>query len=124
MVCEKIISSACYGSDQLPVYWLTPVPELPKNAPRWLARKYLLTGSTELTMSRAKHDERNNFVKTAFNEAAVQSPNIHFVEVDKVICDQDRCYGSIDGMSLYYDEHHLSERGNKLLVDTFRRLFN
>ena len=60
---EDIVTSACYWSAKRTVYWLTPYPELPKDAPRWLARKILLTGQAELTISRAEYDSRNQFVK-------------------------------------------------------------
>jgi len=30
----------------------------------------------------------------------------------------------IKGLPLYYDDHHLSERGNKLLVPMFREVFD
>ena len=38
------------------------------------------------------------------------------------LCDDEYCYGSKDGRLLYFDDNHLSEYGNKLLVPMFERL--
>ena len=123
-VRERIISSACYWSEQRKVYWLTPVPELPKDAARWVARMYLINGPTEITISRVEYNARNDFVLSSLTEAASQCPNFQLIESVDIFCDEERCYGSQDGMPLYYDYHHLSERGNKLLVETFLRELN
>lgn len=118
-VRSNMIVFACSLSRNRPVYWLTPFPELPKDAPRWLARKVLLTGGAELSISRAEYEERNRFVKTLLAEAEAQCPNFRVIDVAPVFCDDARCYGSKDGMPLFYDEHHVSERGNRLLIPLF-----
>lgn len=118
-VRSNMIVFACSLSRNRPVYWLTPFPELPKDAPRWLARKVLLTGGAELSISRAEYEERNRFVKTLLAETEAQCPNFRVIDVAPVFCDDARCYGSKDGMPLFYDEHHVSERGNRLLIPLF-----
>ncbi|WP_283669677.1 SGNH hydrolase domain-containing protein, partial [Escherichia coli] len=34
-----------------------------------------------------------------------------------------RCWGSKDGRPIYFDDDHLSEYGNKLLVPMFKEIF-
>lgn len=115
-VQEKIIESACYLSEKRPVYWLSPFPEMPKNPPRYLARKMLWGGKEELAVSRIDYLDRNKFVISSLEKAAMSCPNFHVIDVSQVYCSESSCYGSRDGMPLYYDEHHISERGNRLLV--------
>jgi hypothetical protein len=39
------------------------------------------------------------------------------------LCDDQYCYGSINGHSLYFDDDHLSEYGGKLLIPMFDQIF-
>lgn len=39
------------------------------------------------------------------------------------LCHDGRCWGSKDGRPLYYDDDHLSEYGNKLLVPMFKQVW-
>ncbi|HMU67164.1 MAG TPA: SGNH hydrolase domain-containing protein, partial [Cellvibrionaceae bacterium] len=39
------------------------------------------------------------------------------------LCDEDACYGDKNGWPVYFDDDHLSESGNKLLVPMFRSIF-
>jgi hypothetical protein len=40
------------------------------------------------------------------------------------LCDDEKCIGSLNGRPLYYDDDHLSEYGNKLLVPMFKTIWN
>ena len=40
------------------------------------------------------------------------------------LCDDEKCYGSINGKPIYYDDDHMSESGNKLLVPMFSSVFD
>lgn len=39
------------------------------------------------------------------------------------LCDDQYCYGSMNGHSLYFDDDHLSEYGGKLLIPMFDQIF-
>ncbi|WP_283669432.1 SGNH hydrolase domain-containing protein [Escherichia coli] len=39
------------------------------------------------------------------------------------LCHDGRCWGSKDGRPIYFDDDHLSEYGNKLLVPMFKEIF-
>jgi hypothetical protein len=40
------------------------------------------------------------------------------------LCWDGVCHGSKEGRPLYYDDNHLSEFGNKLLVPMFAKVFS
>ena len=40
------------------------------------------------------------------------------------LCPDGHCYGDKDGRPLFYDDNHLSEYGNKLLVPLFAQVFS
>jgi len=121
---QRIVESACRLAEDRPVFWLRPIPEMPVDVPRWMARQTLLRGSlAEVSIARATYEERHAFVTRALEKAS-EHCDVTILDPVPYLCDDDRCYGTQDGMPLYYDVHHLSERGNRLLLPLFRELFN
>lgn len=121
---EQLVSSACRLAEDRPVYWVRPVPEMPVDVPRWMARQTLLRGSlAEVSIPLEMYRERHAFVTEALYAVGDQC-NVHVLDPEPWLCDEGRCYGTQDGLPLYYDDHHLSERGNKLLVPMFREVFD
>jgi peptidoglycan/LPS O-acetylase OafA/YrhL len=120
---QDIRETACTLAQDRPVYWMRPTPEMPVNVPRWLARQTMLQGdSVEVTLSLDAYTERHAFVTRALNEAERSCDNVHVLDPQPWLCNGDECRGSYDGMPLYYDEHHLSERGNRKLVPMFEQI--
>ena len=120
---QRLIGSACRLAEDRPVYWLRPIPEMPVDVPRWMARQTLLRGSlAEVFITLKEYHERHSFVTEALHAAAAQC-DVHVLDPEPWLCDERRCHGTQDGLPLYYDVHHLSESGNKRLVPLFRQVF-
>lgn len=122
-VRKSIVDSACSLAAERPVYWLRPLPEMPVDVPRWMARQALIHGQPpDVLIARTDFDDRHNLVNSALDQAAEQC-GIHVLDPAPYLCDEHQCDGSRDGRPLYYDVHHLSEFGNKTLVPLFKPLF-
>lgn len=121
---DRVVTSACRLAEDRPLYWLRPVPEMPVDVPRWMARQTLLRGSlAEVSIPLETYRERHAFVTEALYAAGDQC-DVHVLDPEPWLCDEARCHGTREGLPLYYDDHHLSERGNKLLVPMFREVFD
>lgn len=122
-VTKSIVDSACTLAAERPVYWLRPLPEMPVDVPRWMARQGLIHGqSSDVVIRRADFDERHTLVNSALDQA-VEQCGIHVLDPAPYLCDGQQCEGSRNGRPLYYDVHHLSEFGNRALVPLFESLF-
>jgi hypothetical protein len=40
------------------------------------------------------------------------------------MCDDKNCYADLNGRPMYFDDDHLSEFGNKVLVPMFSEILN
>ncbi|WP_322629716.1 SGNH hydrolase domain-containing protein [Halothiobacillus sp.] len=89
-------------------------------APRWPTHHSLLRCRNTLeALSREECVRRHEFVTDVLRQAEREFPNVTVLDPAPWLCDEKTCAGSRDGMPLYYDEHHLSERGNHHLVRMF-----
>lgn len=115
-----VVNAACRLGRNRPVYWVRPVPEMPMDVPRWLARQILLRGDeSQVRIPREVYEKRSAFVTDVLRQAERECANVHMLDPAPWLCGDYECYGSRGGMPLYYDEHHLSERGNRALVPMF-----
>lgn len=121
-----VINTVCELSNSREVYMVRPIPEMRVDVPNMLARN-LIIGSREfdgeVKIARSEYDERHKVVfgiqdrAAALCDAKILDPTLY-------LCDDDYCYGSRNGFPLYFDDDHLSEYGNKLLVPMFREVFD
>ena len=121
-VQKKMIHSACHWAKKRPTYWLAPWPEFPSDVPRRMARKYLLSGKTEIKINRSEYIRRNEFVSNTLRIAANQCKNFNFIDVTDLFCDNKYCYGNREDVPLYYDSHHLSNTGSLVLLSMFETM--
>lgn len=114
-VCELAVNN--------PVFVLRPIPEMPFNVPEALAREYLRGNkSVNIKMTIADYHQRNVFIDQLLGKASKQC-DVRILDPEPFLCDEFFCYGSEDGKSLYVDDDHLSEYGNKRLLDLFKTIF-
>lgn len=120
---QALMSTICTLSEQRQVYLVNPIPEMPVDVPRVMARKLLLGKDADISISIEQYQARNQFVIEAQHEVAQNCKNVAVLQTSNGLCESGQCIGSENGYPLYYDDNHLTERGNKKLVDMFSEVF-
>jgi len=118
---HQLIKTACSIKNSGRVYLVRPYPEMGVNVPKTLSRA-LLFGKPDpkVSISLAEYHERHKVVWAAQDEAVKQC-GVKILNPLPYLCHDGRCWGSKEGRSLYSDDNHLSEYGNKLLVPMFKQ---
>ena len=118
----RLTDSACRLAKDRPVYLMRPVPEIRYNVPKILARAMLFNKNQDVSISLIDYHKRNSVVWAAQDVARARC-GVKILDPLPYLCRDGRCHGSKEGRSLYVDDNHLSEYGNKLLVPMFRKVF-
>ena len=87
-----------------------------------MGRAMLLKRERKVSMSQQTYQQRNAFVSQV-QDLAGQQCGAHVLDPIPYLCDGQQCSASLDGRPLYYDDDHLSEFGNRLLVPMFKPIF-
>ena len=120
---EKIVEAACRYQEQRQVYLVRPIPEIGIHVPKKLSRNIMFGfGKDNIKITLDEYQKRSFLVWEAQDKAAEQC-DVKILNPLPYLCDDKYCYGSKNGMPLYYDHNHLSEYGNKLLVPMFEEIF-
>lgn len=119
---QRLTDTACQLAKARPVYLVRPFPEMGVNVPH-TARAMVVRGQREeVSISVAAYHQRHDFVWAA-QDAARDQCGVKILDPLPYLCWDGRCHGTKDGRPLYYDDNHLSEFGNKLLVPMFAPVF-
>lgn len=118
---ESLTKSACGLAKDRKVFMLRPIPEMGFNVPRASSVRIAFGLSPELSIPKESYWARNSWVWKAQDVARDQC-GIVILDGTDAFCDDTRCYGSKSGRPIYFDDDHLSEYGNKLLVPTFQQI--
>lgn len=119
---QRLTDTACQLAKARPVYLVRPFPEMGVNVPH-TARAMVVRGQREeVSISLAAYHQRHDFVWAAQDVARDQC-GVKILDPLPYLCWDGRCHGTKDGRPLYYDDNHLSEFGNKLLVPMFAPVF-
>ena len=119
---DHFIESTCRLAKDRPVYMMRPIPEMGVDVPRTMVRAMLLGGKKEISISLAAYHERHDFI-WGLQDAAHERCGVKILNPLPYLCKDGRCNASKDGRPLYYDDNHLSEFGNRLLVPMFQEVF-
>lgn len=119
---QHITSAACELAKQRRVYLVRPYPEIGKHVPKILSRRMHRGAMDDLSVSLEEYRRRNAWIWAA-QDRAQERCGVRLLDPLPYLCHADRCDGSRDGRPLYFDDNHLSEYGNKLLVPMFARVF-
>jgi peptidoglycan/LPS O-acetylase OafA/YrhL len=119
---QHITQSACKLAKQRTVYMVRPIPEMGFNVPKTLSRRMAAGIYGDLFITLGDYQHRNSWVWDAQNAARDQC-GIRILDPTRFLCRDGHCFGSLDGRPLYYDDDHLSEFGNKLLVPMFAEVY-
>lgn len=120
---HNITQSACNLAKRHTVYLVRPIPEMGVDVPRVLTRRMMLGSTDDFTIPVEAYRERSGWVWAAQDAAQVKC-GVKILDPTAYLCSGGRCFGSKDGHALYYDDNHLSEFGNKLLVPMFVNALN
>lgn len=120
----SLVGTLCAMATKRQVYVVRPVPEMLVNVPKTLSRA-LSFGGTEpdISISETDYRQRHAFVWQAQDEA-VEKCGVKILDPLPYLCEDGKCAGVHNGRPIYFDDNHLSEYGNKLLVPMFKTLFS
>lgn len=120
---QGVLDRLCAISKTNSVYVLRTVPEMPFNVPREMA-KIALRGQefSEVKMPRKLYQQRNSFVDTVLAKAE-EKCGVRVLNPEPYLCDDEFCYGAREDKALYVDDDHLSETGNRVLLELFKQIY-
>ena len=119
---DELVRSACELRRRRPVYLMRPIPEMPVDLPKAVARALALGVSYQPRTSLTDYLKHHQAVRLAQDTAAANcgvvllDPRIH-------LCKSGACPGVIGGRPIYFDDDHPSEYGNKFLTPMFQVVF-
>ena len=120
---NNLRSTLCELGESNSISLLAPIPEFKSEAPRSIAKSLLNRTNVELQMSMDAYLSRNANAISAIESAAL-SCNVKVYDPLPYLCQNERCLAHKNGRPLYYDDNHLSEFGNRLLIPLFEQLLN
>lgn len=115
---QQFVASACRIAAQRPVYLLRPLPEMPADVPRTMARAAQWGRVQGLSMPLAVYHQRNAALWAA-QDRAQRMCGVHILDPLPNLCRGGACQGADGDVPRYYDDNHFSEAGNRLLVPLF-----
>jgi len=113
------LKTVCSVAQTHPVWIANPLPQMPISVPKHLARKLFLTKrGGDVFISRKEYDQQSKQVYK-LSQSAASACNAMVLNPADQLCTEFFCMGSKDSRPLYFDDNHLSEYGNRLLVPLF-----
>jgi peptidoglycan/LPS O-acetylase OafA/YrhL len=119
---QHLTATACQMAKDRPVYLVRPFPEMGVDVPKTMARAAMHGKFEDMSISLAEYHQRQGFIWAA-QDAARDQCGVKILDPLPYLCHDGRCYGAKEGRPLYFDDDHLSEFGNKLLVPMFATVF-
>lgn len=120
---NHISNSACQIAKDRKVFMVRPLPEMGFDVPRKLSRQMIFGISQDLYIPLDDYKKRNDWAWAAQNKAREQC-GIKIIDPTSILCQKERCYGSMRGRPLYHDDDHLSGFGNQLVTPVFLDIFS
>jgi peptidoglycan/LPS O-acetylase OafA/YrhL len=119
---QRVKDTACKLAKSRPVYMVRPFPEMGVNVPNAMARAMALGRHKDISISLAAYHQRHDLVWAA-QDAARDDCGVKILDPLPYLCRDGQCPGMKDGRPIYYDDHHLNESGNRLLIPMFAEVF-
>lgn len=117
----RLTDTACRLAENRRVILVRPIPEMGFNVPRTLARRLAFGLEGDVSVPVESYRARNDWVWKAQDEARARC-GVDIVDPTRVLCDENRCYGSVGLQPVYVDDNHLSETGSRLVAPLFREI--
>ncbi|ENC8004514.1 acyltransferase [Shigella sonnei] len=120
---SALIKTMCSIKNPSRVYLLRPIPEMGVNVPQKMVRALMFGKKIpEISISLDEYNYRHQVVLEA-QDAASKKCGVNILDPIPYLCHDGRCWGSKNNIPLYYDDDHLSEHGNKILIPMFEKAF-
>ena len=120
---SALIKTMCAIDNPSRVYLMRPIPEMGIDVPKTMARALMFgKPASQISISLEEYHARHKVVWAA-QDAAAEQCGVKILDPLPYLCHDGRCWGSKNGRPIYYDDDHLSEYGNKLLVPMFKQAF-
>lgn len=117
-IYSNYTNSICAVAENNPVYIFRPVPELIKHVPKTMGRSLLYKDeSVRVSVTREYYEKRNVWANKLIDKLEKRCGVVP-LEVADYLCDEEYCYGDIDGQPVYFDDDHLNTKGAKIFLDT------
>lgn len=115
---QRLTASACRIAAFRPVYLMRPLPEMPSDVPRILARAAQMDRSLDMAASLTIYHQRHALVWAAQDKARTEC-GAHVLDPLPYLCDNGFCPATDGLLPRYYDDNHLTEAGGRRLVSLF-----
>ncbi len=119
---QRFLDTTCEYAKERTVYLMRPFPEMMVKVPRALAQDLKLNHQSDIHISINEYYQRNAFV-LAIQDDAVKRCGVKILDPLPYLCTNDKCMGVKNDWPLYFDDNHLSEFGNQLLIPLFTPIF-
>jgi hypothetical protein len=120
---QEYQAQLCNLTSKHPVYVVQSIPRMNVNVPQTIVRSMLYKSEkVEVAISKDEYYEHEGEVRS-FVRDAITACKAFELDPAEYLCNDTSCIGSIKHRPLYYDDDHLSEYGNRLLVPMFRNIW-
>ena len=119
---DAFINTVCKLAEHNPVFVLQQTPEMKLSVPKAMAKE-LMRGNLDfrVQLPRDEYIKRNEMFEGVVDNLK-RKCNISYIQLVSKFCDDDFCYGDIDGRPVFLDDDHLSEFGASQLIPLFQSL--
>jgi peptidoglycan/LPS O-acetylase OafA/YrhL len=119
---KGIVDTACALAKTRPVFMVRPIPEMGVSVPKTMGRALMQGKERDVFVPYSEYQQRNAFAWSAQDEA-MERCGVKILDPTPYFCQDGKCEGAKDGLPIYYDDDHLSERGSNFLVPMFSEVF-
>jgi peptidoglycan/LPS O-acetylase OafA/YrhL len=120
---QEYQTQLCNLTSKHPVYVVQPIPGMNVNVPQAIVRSMMYKSEKiEVAIPIDEYYANENGVRSFMREA-INTCKAHELDPVEYLCNNTNCIGSINHRPLYYDDDHLSEYGNRLLIPMFRNIW-
>ena len=126
-ITSNMINTICEFNTNNPTYLVRPTPEMREYVPdqmfQSLIKRDQINKDQRLTMiSRAEYNSRHS-MSFSMQDEAVKKCGVKILDPIPYFCDEEYCYGDINGTPPYYDDDHLSSYGAELISPIYDEVF-
>tara|TARA_Y100000588_G_C14270090_1_gene931944 strand:- start:184 stop:2151 length:1968 start_codon:yes stop_codon:yes gene_type:complete len=117
---EAFTQTVCKFAESNPVFLLEQTPEFKEHVPKTMARN-IIEGNEgfRVKISAKEYRDRNMVLESVVTNLR-EKCNVNYIPVAKHFCDDEYCYGDIEGRPAYFDDDHLNEFGASMLIPDVR----